>query len=183
MGKIRRPMAAAEWVSIDIYAEYARLVKLNLEGERYFEAVAVAVICLDVLLHHMLDGLLLHHRNALSLSQIEVIEGLERARRATAGDIIDGLKKERILSCLFIAALRKLNRIRNALVHPFAKGHLKRGAILPWGVSKEEACKVYRLLCRIIDAAGGRSPLKEKQEWENYVEERRQQREKSRWTN
>ncbi len=89
---------------------------------------------------------------------------------------------ECILEHRLIKALKELNKSRNALVHPFAKGKLKRNAIVPGrGENSDRASRVYRLLCHIIDIAGGKSPLKNERELASYIRERRQmQRKKSR---
>lgn len=180
MGTIRRPMAVGPWVHLDIYAEYAKLVKVNLEAGRSFEAMAVSVICLDVLLTHMIDGLLVHHTQKLTRQQIAALEHLERGRY-TSGQIIKQLKEHRILDQRLIRALDRMNDLRNALVHPFERGHLKPAAIVPEvHASGEQALDVYRLLCHIIDVAGGQSPRKEQRRHDSYMRERHQEWQKLR---
>lgn len=173
-------MAVAGWVRVDIYAEYAKRVETNIEARRYFEAMAVAVICLDVLLNHMIDGLLLHHTERLDPQQVAALKRLEGGR-FTAGQVIAQFKEHRMLDGRLIRALDKMNDFRNALVHPFEKGHFKPGAIVPEvQASREQASDVYRLLCHIIDVAGGQSPRKEQRAFGSYMRERHQERQKLR---
>lgn len=175
MGIVRRPMGTGSWMFVETYAEYAKLVDWNLQEDRNFEAIAVAGICLDVLLNHMVEGLLLHYADELKPKQIEALKTLQEGR-PTAGDIITELNDKYILQDRLLEALKSLNQIRSALVHPIKEGKLKPDAIVPGHVSKEEASKVYQLLCKIIDEAGGVSPQKQKQELDSYRPERSQEK-------
>ncbi len=180
MGIVRRPMGIGGWVRVDIYSEYAQMAQWNLQEGRYFEAVLVSVVCLDVLTHHMVDGLLLHRSDELNTNQIAALQSLEE-RRLTAGQVIDELEAMCVLPRPLLSGLKRLNQIRKAVVHPFEKGTLKSEAIVPGiRITKEQASYTYSLLCRVIDVAGGQSPLREKKVRESYMHERQREREKLR---
>lgn len=179
MGIVKKPMSVAGWLLVDTYAQYARLVQSNLSEGRYFEGVAAAVVCLDVLLHHIVEGLLVHHRTALDFNQIQGLCNVKQGR-LTGGQIISHLDAMNVLSRRLVSRLRKLNEIRNAVVHPFERGKLKTSAIVPGiRIKRQDASAAYRLLCDIIDIAGGVSPRKQKREQESYLRERRKER--NRW--
>lgn len=166
MTAIRSPMSAGGgWRLISLYSNYLNLVRQNFEENRAFEAITISCICLDVLLHQMVDGLETNHKAQLEPDQIECIRGI-KARALTAGQIIKVLDESKVLDQRLLKALNKLNEIRNLLVHPTKGDGLKDDAIIPLaGHYKTEhieyARKVYRLLCHIVDVAGGSSPRKD----------------------
>jgi hypothetical protein len=168
-------MGVATWVRIGIYSQYADRVRSNIHEERYFEALAVAVVCLDVLVRDLVEGLLLHHKDNLDPAQIQALGRLDEAR-LTAGAIVSKLKEISVLDTRVVKALEEFNRIRNAPVHPFSCGKVKNNAIMPGKRDdKNRAYCVYRLLCHIIDISGGRSPQKHEREQAAYMRERRKQ--------
>ncbi len=162
---------------MDSYSEYARIVRQNLKEDRHLEAIAITGVCLDVLLTHMVDGLLTHHGKRLCQCQKGVVKTLE-IKRLTAGQMIKHLEMASILDRRFLMALKDLNSIRNRLVHPFEKGKPKRDAILPTTPGlKDTAVRAERLLSRAIDLAGGSSPRRQESEWTKYMRERHRMRE------
>ncbi len=164
MGAIRFPMSpGGGWFLVALYSEYAKRVRHNLDEDRPFEAVALSCLCLDVLLHHMLDGLEAHHKDKMERNQVQRVRGLRQGQR-TSGEIISGLAGAGILDRRLLWALKQLNDVRNLLVHPSEGEGLRKGAIVPiedpTGGHMEFARSVYRLLCHVIDLAGGESPRK-----------------------
>lgn len=160
---------------MSIYAHYADRVRSNIQEERYFEAMAVAVTCLDVLVHDMVEGLLLYHKDELDALQIAALRWLEQAR-LTAGQVIDGLEEIHVLDPRLLRALRGLNRIRNDLLHPFEGGQVKPDAIMPGkGDDESRTSHAYRLLCHIIDVSGGQSPRTQEREYRKYIRDRRRE--------
>jgi len=164
MPTIRFPMSpGGGWCLVSLYSSYAKCVRQNLNDEKPFEAIALSCLCLDVLLHHMLDGLETHHKGKLDAKQIASIRSLQQGK-PTSGEVISGLAAAGILDRRLLRALTRLNEVRNLLVHPVQGTGLKPGAIVPvehaTAQHMEYARNVYRLLCHVIDLAGGESPLK-----------------------
>jgi hypothetical protein len=172
MGMISRPMAVEGWLRVDLYSKYMERVSQNLRAGRFFEAIALAGTCLDVLLHHMVDALLTYRSSHLDSQQVKVIQSLQENLK-TAGAIIGCLKRIQIVEASLVNALEDLNSRRNRITHPFGRGTLKPDAIVPGrGDTKKAALGCYRLLCRIIEMAGGESPRMRKAEVRRYIQER-----------
>lgn len=172
MGTISRPMAIGGWLRVDLYSKYTERISQNLRDGRSFEAIALAGVCLDVLLHHMVDALLTYHGSGLESQQVKALQGL-RDNHKTAGAIIGCLKCTQIIEASLVKALEDLNGRRNRIIHPIGRGTLKANAILPGrGDTKKAALGCYRLLCRIIEMAGGESPRLRKSEFRRYIRER-----------
>jgi len=157
MASIKRPIAVAGWVYKGLYSAYLELARENLTNQRTFEAITVSCICLDVLLRHIIDGLLLNHAEKLGGREIAELEILEKGE-LTAGKIIDRLEQLRILENTLIKALRGLNRIRNRVIHPAGKKGLKGDAIIPPAPAKQIADKIDRYLSLAVRLAGGETP-------------------------
>jgi hypothetical protein len=165
MPVIQFPMSpGGGWCLVALYSDYAKRVRQNLNDEKPFEAVALSCLCLDVLLHHMLDGLNTHHKTKLDAKQVASVRRLQQGRR-TSGEVIASLSAAGIFDRRLLRALKRLNEVRNLLVHPVQGERLKPGAIVPIGRAtgehKEYARSVYRLLCHLIDLAGGSSPRRD----------------------
>ena len=162
---------------MDLYSEYAKFVRLNLKEDRYLEAIAITGVCLDVLLNHMVDGLLTHYGGSLCEDQKETVQNLQKGRH-TAGGMIHSLEKASILDRRLVKALSGLNDIRNRLIHPFQDGKTKADAILPTTPGqKDVAGRTERLLCHVIDLAGGSSPRRQERDHTRYMRERHRMRE------
>jgi len=153
-------MGTGGWVFKGLYSSYLSLARENLNDQRTFEAIAISAICLDVLLRHVIDGLLVHHEATLTGNQIQELKMLE-TNGLTAGTIIERLDKINVLERKLIAAFRGLNKIRNRLIHPVGAKGLKSGAIIPPLPSREVAEKVYRYLSLSVRLAGGETPEEE----------------------
>ncbi len=180
MGIVQRPMATGKWVHIGLYREYANLVNWNLGEQRYYEAIAVAVVSIDVLVHNIVENLLLLHQDKLNSLQVKALNKIKKDSPMVAR-VITILETHNILDSRLLRALRESNRIRNALVHPLTKGgELKKTAILPSKVNEKQAASMYRLLCHIIDTAGGQSPLSEERERNRYMRKRQREMERLR---
>lgn len=173
MTPIRRPLSPGSgWVNVSLYRAYADQAREAVLNERYFEAILICCIGLDVLVNAMPDAVLTHHSEKLSSSQ-RTSSGRIGRKQLTVGQIIIELDSNGIIYKRLSNALRSLNGMRNRVIHPIARGILKQDAITPQGASKNDAETFLRHFSHVIDMAGGKSPRSEERELNRYVAERK----------
>lgn len=174
MAIIRHPLSGHKTLEeVSLYRAYADLAYSNLREDRYFEAIVVCCIGLDVLLNTMLDRLLLFSSSKLDSCQKEILQSMQDQKDPlTAGGIIRLLRMACVLPKRLLGGLERLNQERNKVIHPITGKRLKRDAITPPIAEKRDADKFYRLFCYVIDLAGGQSPRKAERRLLQYVKER-----------
>ncbi len=179
---IRRPLSpGGGWIEVSLYRAYADLARENLTAGRYFEAILVCSVGYDVLVNTLPDRILIHHSQNLTADQQSAIKGIERKKLLTAGDILNKLRKASILYWRLDRAFTQFNQMRNKVVHPIERKEtqnpngsgsfslsLKRGAVLPYKSTKEDAERYFRYFCHIIDLCGGESPSKHERLGKRY---------------
>ncbi len=171
---------------IGVYSEYLKRADINIKEKRFFEALAICSICLDVLLWDIVDymsskGIYLSPIVPLSLAEIFLtdIEFTKvpnykfkklKNQCLTAGKLIKELKFEEEIK----NELESLNDLRIRVVHPIKN---KKGeGILLQVATREDAVDFYYRLSEIIDKLGGQSYEKAKKVRASYVEWHRSQR-------
>lgn len=196
---IRRPLSpGGGWIEVSLYRAYADLAHEHLTAGRYFDAIVVSSVGYDVLVNTLPDRIRLHHHDQLTPEQQKVIGDIETGDRQTAGTILNKLKDANILYWRLDRALKQFNQERNTVIHPIERQErvdpngsafyvlgLKKGAVVPYKATKEDAERYFRYFCHIIDLSGGESPRKNEKASRAYPslsEQLRQMKEEKRLT-
>ena len=170
---IRYPLSGGkDFREESLYGAYAEEVHWCLEEKRFFEAILVCCVGLDVILNALPDRLISLSASRLDTEQIRILHDMENKKHLMAGEIIGKLKRASLLDRKLVCALATLNAYRNNVIHPFRRGQLKDKAILPFNVSENDAQKFARQFYHVIDLSGGRSPRNKKRALERYAKER-----------
>lgn len=171
---IRRPLSpGGGWIEVSLYRAYADLAREQLNAHHYFDAIVLTCVGYDVLVNTLPDRIRVHYFEKLTPAQQRAIGKIEVGVRLTAGNLLDEMKKANILHWRLDRALRRFNQLRNNVIHPIERREkievngntsyflsLKRGAVVPYKVTKEDAETYFRYFCHIIDLSGGESPFK-----------------------
>jgi len=126
---VNHPLSPGKgWCDVSLYRAYADLAHENFDAGRYFEAIVVCSVGLDILLNTLPDRLLTHSLSRLDHCQQLLISNIEN-NPMTGGAILRQLRLANVLNRRLAQALDRLNKQRNKVIHPIEAGKEKEGAI------------------------------------------------------
>ena len=129
-------------ISVGEYFDYSGVVLNALVNRRYYEAVAVCAVLVDVIVGDILDNL-------------PPSVGVAKLRRVPVGSVLKQLAKSYTTDyeVRLLSQLEELNRLRIRVVHPGSD--LPRDRIHPEKCPAEFAQAFFDQLEQTVDALGG----------------------------
>jgi hypothetical protein len=147
-------------ISVGEYFDYSGVVLNALVNKRYYEAVAVCAVLVDVIVGDILDNL------PASLD-------IARLRRMPVGAVLKELAKSYTTDqeAQLLRQLEELNRLRIRVVHPGSDS--PRDRIHPDKCPPEFAQAFFDQLERTVDALGGYTNRQFGEDFQQFVHRRR----------
>lgn len=163
------------WSYVGEYDQYLERAHSNLEEKRYFEAVSLCCICLEVLVNDFVyiqnyktvDDYLRSHPEDLELPLKQLLKKvkdncptddfiyIEGIGEKSLGSILGLIKKKKLLNKKMLKELKDLNNMRNGVIHPKGKEIGLRKNILPNTCTESDADNFLNKLSDLIEQLGG----------------------------